>query len=102
VETFPVNTANEMVTIYHLEGNEVVLTHYCTSNTQPRMKSSGLQGNVLAFAFAGGANIDPAHTSHMHSARFEFVSPDEITATWENWNHGTSDHSATFRVVRKK
>ena len=102
VETFPVNTPYEMVTIYHLDGDQVTLTHYCTSNTQPRMQSKGLAGNVLTFDFAGGANIDPAKTSHMHSAKLEFVSADEIRATWDNWQNGKADHSATFRVVRKK
>jgi hypothetical protein len=102
VETFPVGTANEMVTVYHLEGNNLVLTHYCTSNTQPRMLSKGLQGNALTFDFAGGANIDPAKTSHMHGARIEFVSGDEIKATWQNWDHGKADHAATFRVVRNR
>ena len=102
VETFPVGTANEMVTVYHLDGNHLVLTHYCTSNTQPRMTSPGLQGNTLAFDFAGGANIDPAKTSHMHAATIEFISADEIKGTWHNWNGGKADHSATFRVVRKR
>jgi hypothetical protein len=102
VETFPVGTSYEMVTVYHLDGPNLVLTHYCTSNTQPRMMSKGLDGNVVAFDFAGGANIDPAKTSHMHAARIEFVSADEIKGTWENWRDGKADHSATFRVVRKR
>ena len=102
VETFPVGTAYEMVTVYHLDGNTLVLTHYCTSNNQPRMSSKGLQGNALMFDFAGGANIDPATTSHMHGAKIEFVSADEIKATWENWKNGKADHAATFHVVRKR
>jgi len=102
VETFPVGTPQEMVTVYHLDGNEVALTHYCTSNTQPRMRSKGVDGNRLAFEFAGGANIDPAKNSYMHAVRIEFVSADEIKATWSNWAKGKSDHEATFRVVRKK
>jgi hypothetical protein len=102
VETFPVGTPNEMVTVYHLDGSRLALTHYCTSNTQPRMMSNGLEGNVLAFDYAGGTNIDPARTSHMHSARFEFVSADEIKGTWQNWSGGKADHAATFRVIRKK
>jgi hypothetical protein len=80
-----------MVTVYHLDGNDLVLTHYCTSNTQPRMISKGLQGNALTFDFAGGANIDPATSEHMHGARIEFVSADEIKATWQNWNHGKAE-----------
>jgi hypothetical protein len=101
VETFPVGTPHEMVTVYHLDGNQLVLTHYCTSNTQPKMASKGLAGNMLAFEFVGGANINAA-TSHMHNAKLEFVSADEIRATWVNWSQGKEDHSATFRVVRKK
>jgi hypothetical protein len=102
VETFPVGTPHEMVTIYHLDGPNLVLTHYCTSNNQPRMMSKGLDGNVVAFDFAGGANIDPAKTSHMHAARIEFISADEIKGTWENWRDGKHDHAASFRVVRKR
>jgi hypothetical protein len=102
IETFPVGTPNEMVTVYHLEGDRIVLTHFCTSNTQPKMTSPGLAGNAIAFEFAGGANVNPATTSHMHTARIEFISADEIKGTWENWTGGKSDHAATFRVVRKQ
>ncbi len=104
VETFPVNTPYEMVTVYHIDGQDLVLTHYCSGGTQPRMKSKGLSDNVLAFDFDGGANIDPAKTSHMHTAKLEFISPDEIRGTWVNWDGGKPDanHQAVFRVVRKK
>ena len=102
VETFPVGTPHEMVTVYHLDGAILVLTHYCTSNTQPKMQSTGLANNALTFDFAGGSNIDPATTSHMHAAKIEFVSPDEIKATWTNWSNGKPAPDATFRVIRKK
>jgi hypothetical protein len=103
VETFPVNTPFEMVTVYHLDGDDLVLTHYCSGGTQPRMRSAGLKGNALAFAFDGGTNIDPATTSHMHAAEFEFLSADEIRASWTNWSNGKADadHAASFRIVRK-
>ena len=102
VEAFPVGTPHEMVTVYHLDGDQLVLTHYCTSNTQPRMRSRGLEGRVLAFEFAGGANIDPGATSPMHGARFEFTSDNEITAAWQNWKDGKPDGPAhPFRIIRK-
>jgi hypothetical protein len=104
IETFPINTPYEMATVYYVDGNDLVLTHYCSGGTQPRMRSHGLNGNTLTFDFDGGANIDPAVTSHMHSAQIEFLSADEIRATWSNWSHGKPDdaHKATFRIVRKK
>lgn len=102
VETFPVGTPYAMVTVYHLDADRLVLTHYCTSNTQPRMSTPGLKGDVLEFTFIGGTNIDPATTSHMHAARLEFMSADEIKGTWVNWADGRSNHAAAFRVVRKR
>ena len=103
VETFPVKTSFEMVTVYHLDGADLLLTHFCSTGNQPRMRSKGLQGNVLAFDFAGGTNIDPARTSHMHAAKIEFISADEIRATWTYWKDGQpTGQNATFRIVRKK
>jgi hypothetical protein len=103
IETFPVGSPFEMVTVYHRDGQQLALTHYCAGGTQPRMVSKGLDGNVLVFDYTGGANIDTAKTSHMHAARIEFISADEITSTWQNWKDGKPDGPAhTFRVVRKK
>ena len=103
IEAFPVGTPFEMVTVYHRDGQQLALTHYCAGGTQPRMMSKGLDGHVIAFDYTGGANIDTATTSHMHAARIEFVSADEIKSTWQNWKDGKADGPAhTFRVVRQK
>jgi hypothetical protein len=103
IETFPVGTPVEMVTVYHRDSNGLALTHYCSGGTQPRMASKGLDGNVLTFEYTGGSNIDPATTSHMHAARLEFVSADEFRTTWQNWKNGKPDGPAhTIRLVRKK
>jgi hypothetical protein len=102
VETFPLNQPEEMVTVYHMDGNDLVLTHYCSGGNQPHMRSKGLQGDALMFDFDGGSNIDPGKSSHMHSVKIEFLSADEIRGTWSNWSNGKADHTASFRVVRKK
>jgi hypothetical protein len=103
VETFPVKTPQEMVTVYHLDKDAVVLTHYCSGGNQPRMRSKGLAGNLLVFDYDGGTNIDAATTSHMHATQLEFLSADEIRATWNNWSNGKPDeHKAVFRIVRKR
>lgn len=102
VETFPVGSREEMVTVYHKDGDDLVLTHYCSAGNQPRMRAKTFAGNVLAFEYDGGTNIDPKVTSHMHAAKFEFLGPDEIRATWQNWSNGASDHIGVYRVVRKR
>jgi hypothetical protein len=102
IETFPINTPHEMTTVYHRDGSHLVLTHYCSGGTQSRMRAKELDGNVLAFDFDGGTNMDPATTSHMHSVRWEFVSKDEIKADWQNWSSGKPDHVGPMHLRRKK
>ncbi len=103
LETFPLGSKEEMVTVYHIDGSDLVLTHYCSGGTQPHMRSKGLTGNTLTFDFDGGANITVAKTSHMHGMTMEFLSADEIRATWRNWSNGKPDeHTAVFRAIRKR
>ena len=102
VEAFPVDTPHEMVTVYHAEGDDLVLTHFCTAGNQPRMRAKTFDGKVLQFAFDGGSNLDPAVDSHMHAVTLRFVGPDEIVAEWTNWAGGKSDHASSFRVTRKR
>jgi hypothetical protein len=103
IESFPVGTPHEMTTVYHRDGTSVVLTHYCSGGTQPRMRAKEINGNVLEFAFDGGTNIDVAKTSHMHNMRWEFVSKDEIKAAWHNWSNGKEDtaHLGAMHLRRK-
>ena len=104
IETFPVGTREEMTTVYHRDGSHVVLTHYCSAGTQPRMRAKEIHGNVMNFDFDGGTNIDPAKTSHMHNVRWEFISKDEIKADWHNWADGKEDpaHLGRMHLTRKK
>jgi hypothetical protein len=104
IETFPINTPYEMTTVYVRDGSDVVLTHYCSGGTQPRMRAKEIHGTVMNFDFDGGTNVDPAKTSHMHNVRWEFISPDEIKADWHNWANGKEDpaHLGRMHLRRKK
>jgi hypothetical protein len=104
VETLMPGQAEEMLTIYYKDGSKIALTHYCMLANQPRMRAEGLEGNVLAFEYAGGDNIDVAHDMHMHSVSFTFVSPDELRTDWQGWADGRpgSEHEGQFHLVRKK
>jgi hypothetical protein len=100
---FP-GTAHEMVTLYHLDGKDLVLTHYCAAKNQPRMKAEALQGNKLAFKFLGGANIDPAKDMHMHEGSITFIDDNTIEWSWQGWMNGKADdaHRVSMKLVRKK
>jgi hypothetical protein len=88
VETVFPGSPHEMVTVYHPDGDDVVLTHYCVEGNQPRMRARNAAGPRLRFAFDGGAGIDPARDRHMHEAVLEILGPDEIRTQWTELQGG--------------
>ena len=101
IETVFPGTPHEMVTVYHADGEDVVLTHYCLGN-QPRMRARGNgAGERVEFAFDGGANIDPATSRHMHSASFRFLGPDLFESEWTELGGGEPALVVKTRLARK-
>ena len=99
---FP-RTDHEMVSMYHLDGGTLVLTHYCAMGNQPRMRMvAGSGADELRFDFAGGANIDPAKDMHMHAGRLTFKGPDRLEAEWAVWDKGGPTGANRFFLDRVK
>ena len=90
-----------MVTMYHAEGPDLVLTHYCIEGNQPRMRARNARGPRFDFAYDGGANIDPGRDRHMHSASIEFLGADEIRGEWTEHADGKPVLVARSHVVQK-
>jgi hypothetical protein len=82
VETVFPGSPHEMVTVYHADGPDLVLTHYCVEGNQPRMRARAAKGSRFDFEFDGGTGIDPRRDRHMHSATVELVGSDEIRTVW--------------------
>jgi hypothetical protein len=103
LEHFSEPGAEEMLTAYHLDGNRLVLTHYCLAGNQPRMVADKFDpsSGELDFAFAGGSNIAPG-VGHMHDASFRFVSADNFSATWDFVEAGKVKFSEEIRYTRVK
>lgn len=103
VETLFPGSDHEMVTVYHRDGEDIVLTHYCAGQNQPRMRAKKPgDAAALAFAFDGGTNIDPAKTNHMHTAKIEFDGPDALRAVWTPWAEGKAGEPMVFQMKRVK
>jgi len=104
-ETIFPGTPREMVTVYHLDGKDLVLTHFCATRNHPRMKADpAAPANTLAFEFIGGANIDPAKDMHMHEGSITFIDDNTIESNWLGWSGGKAadDHKLSMKLVRKK
>jgi hypothetical protein len=80
----------EMVTVYYLDGNRLVLTHYCAAGNQPHMQAEVFNpgSNQIKFDFAGATNLKSAGDGHMHSAQITFLGPDAFKADWTFYKDG--------------
>lgn len=97
--TFFPGTPMEMITVYYLSGDKLVLTHYCMLGNQPRMKFNPKKSaaDTLVFEFAGGDNIH-SNTKHMHGETLRLVSRNKVENTCTSCDKGgkCEQHSSTM------
>jgi hypothetical protein len=86
-------TADEMLSVFHLDGDRLILQHYCSAGSQPRLQLVRADSTGLWFDLTGGTGFDPAHDGHIHSARF-IIGPDRVESFWTWFDGGRSDHTA--------
>jgi hypothetical protein len=104
-ETLFPGQPQEMVSVYHLDKGDLVMTHYCALGNQPRMKADPKSPpNQIRWLFAGGTNFDPAKDMHMHEGTLTIVDADHIEFAGVGWVNGAPapDHCGQFKLVRKK
>ena len=103
VSTLGPGTPHEMVSVYHRDGSDLVMTHYCAAQNQPRLRTKTVTGNVIAMEFDGGTNVDPAKDVHIHAVKIELLGPDEMRETWIGWKGGKPEEAPlVFHLKRKK
>jgi hypothetical protein len=101
METLMPGTPHEMISMYHLADGELVMTHYCATANQPRMKldTKSSTQNELKFAFVGGTNLDPAKDGHIHAGTLKFEGTG-LTADWTFWAGGKEQGHNVFNLQR--
>jgi len=98
---FP-GTQHEMITVYHPDGDKLMMTHYCAMGNQPRMvMEAGSTLQEIRFAFAGGTNMNPEVDTHMHSLRIHLVDDNTVENTWTHFEGGKESQPYTFHLSRK-
>jgi len=94
-------TPEEMVSIYHANGDKVMMTHYCMLGNQPRMKLKKREKNTYYFDFKDGTNMkrrDP----HMHSLKLTLVNQDHLRHEWTMYEKRKPKETVVFNFKRKK
>jgi hypothetical protein len=79
VHTYRAGTPGEMETVFHMDGDLLLLTHYCALQNAPVLKfvKSNKPGE-LKFVFHGGTNFDPKIDAHLHESTFQIMDNNTI------------------------
>ncbi len=103
LETIAPDKEPTMTTLYHVDGNHLMLTHYCSIGNQPRMVTDLPKGEIkrLAFGFLDATNLANPTDPHMHKMTLTLQDKDHLTHAWTLSKDG-QNMTHTFTLVRRK
>lgn len=91
-----------MVSMFHLDGDRLLMTHYCGAGNQPRMKASlSPDGKSITFDFIDATNLSSADAGHMNHVVFAMPDADHHTEEWTFLDHG-KEMKELFTLQRAK
>ena len=96
LETVFEGSDHEMVTLYHEDRGDLVLTHYCAAGNQPTMRAlRDGDPKRIRFACVGGRNMKESD-GHMHRAEWTFIDADHVRSEWTFVRDGKPEADAPF------
>jgi len=93
---------HNMVTMFYLDGDRLLMSHYCAAGNQPRMKAVPIaDGNSVAFDFLDATNLASPDSGHMHRAVFTLVDNKHLSEEWV-WKKDGKETKEHFELQRVK
>lgn len=78
-----------MISMFHLDGDRLLATHYCTAGNQPRMAgTASADGKTITFDFVDATNLRDLDDGHMRRVVIAIIDPNHHTETWTFVDHG--------------
>jgi hypothetical protein len=73
----------DMVTMFHMDNNRLLMTHYCAAGNQPRMEASmSPDGKTITFLFVDGTNLASPKVGHMEQLVITIPDADHHIEDW--------------------
>ena len=95
VETWALGPGRESMTVYHLDRDDLVATHYCPIGNQPslRLKLPAAPAR-FEFTFSSATNLPDPKAPHQHSFAVELLGPDRFTRSETYFENGAGEPEA--------
>jgi hypothetical protein len=92
---------DDPITVLYMEGDRLLLTHYCDAGNRPRMVGKlSPDGKTVEFDFLDVAGS--TEYGHMHHAAFSVIDANHHTEDWTFMMQGDKPVHAHFDLLRKK
>jgi len=102
MERLAMGGESEMITLYHPDGDRLMLTHYCSLHNQPRMRQTPHQEKKkIAFDFVDVTNLSAPDAGHMRKLIVTFEDQDHFTQEWTYGEKG-KESTVLIRYERKR
>ena len=82
------NLTNEntpvMTSVYHLDGRDLRMTHFCGAQNQPRLKARriDLSHGAIDFEFVDATNLRSPDAPHVHCLEIRLIDANHLTLTF--------------------
>jgi catechol 2,3-dioxygenase-like lactoylglutathione lyase family enzyme len=84
---FAASPEETMITVFHLDGDRLMLTHYCEARNQPRLVATEVTGDRLVFELLDATSLASRDQGHMDRAVYELGDDGGFTSRW-TWYQG--------------
>jgi hypothetical protein len=91
----------DMITMFHMDGDRLMMTHYCGAGNQPRMLAkTSPDGKTFTFVFLDATNLDSPTAGHMQRMVLTVIDESHHTEDWTFVEDGKELHEH-FDLQRK-
>ncbi len=74
IETWTLGPQRESLTLYHMDNESLIATHYCPVGNQPRLRlKEGGSAALFAFEFVSATNLPKPEAAHQHHFEMELL-----------------------------
>ena len=87
---FDAHPGEQMLTLLHMDGPELMLTHYCVARNQPRLAATSIEegGRRVTFTFRDATNLASRDQGHMDKVVYRFHDEGHFSSQWTWYQDG--------------
>jgi hypothetical protein len=100
--SFDAHPNEHMATMIHLDGDRVILTHYCMAKNQPRLAATSYDGErgTATFEFLDGTGMTSRDTGHMDKVVMHFIDSAHYESRWTWYSKGAAQWLEDIQFTR--